>query len=242
MNLYILNDIEYFTIILTNISFILPCLFFCKRLYVITNNYLSFKIFHRFLLYLRIYICQFLATILMIFNSVNYHIHEGNEQLRIVDYNSVSLCVSLNFNYLVCDDLYLKNVLDLYLVILKIVGYLFNKTNQYEFIEIPMMLFIIIVTKRKHIIDINFKLVVLTILSLLVFFISSITEFNRINIINTKIIYIISHSLWHILIGITYYIALRQIQHYNNTDLLNIEHIYINKYVRVNNQQTFFEI
>ena len=93
-----------------------------------------------------------------------------------------------------------------------------------------MMLFIIIVTKRKHIIDINFKLVVLTILSLIVFFISSITEFNRINIINTKIIYIISHSLWHILIGITYYIALRQIQHYNNTDLLNIEHIYINKY------------
>lgn len=218
----------HLVVVISNFSFLLPCLFFLRRFYtIIIDCYQNVSIKEKIVYCIRIYLMQLFVTLLTIFNSVNYHIHEGNQDLRCIDFNSVSLCLSVNFAFLICDDLYLKNALDLYFVSMKIIGYFLQKTNQFEFTEIPLMLFIIIAIKRRHIISLDLKLFCFTLLSMVWFFVSSLTEFSAISIENQKNVYMITHSLWHIFIGITYYIALRNIKHYNNTDLLTIERAYI---------------
>lgn len=237
----------HIAVVASNFSFLLPIYFFSCRINLIINK--SFEnvdqnkkmrgaklprglAFSRapMIYACRIYLMQFFVTIMTIFNSVHFHLFEEDYNLRTIDIDSVSLTLCVNFAFLCCDDLYLKNSLDLYFLSMKLIGYFSSKVNMLEMSEIPLMLFIIIAVSRRHIIKLDLKLFCLTFISLLCFFASTFTEFSP--SLKTYCIYEVTHSLWHIFIGICYYQALKNILPLNDsTGLLRIEHQYISEHI-----------
>lgn len=225
-------DFFQWVVVISNISFLLPINFFLSRIYNLSciDRYQNKSVNEMIIYALCIYSPQLLITIITLYNSVHFHLFEQYDSLRWIDVDSVSLTLCINFSFIISDSLFMKNSLDSYFIVSKFIGILLGYINMFEMSEIPAYLFIVICICRNHIILINYRLILMALFSIICFLVSTISENIALeyNYTEPLLIYKISHSIWHVAIGITYYQALLNIKKsVENTAFYNIEEILI---------------
>lgn len=230
-------------LVFSNFIFILPLSFFIYRshiLFKIFNNDEHFEnristpsLYMKFIQISRIYLMQFLLTIITMISSMGFHSNEKSNELKQMDKNSVALLLSVNFVYLISDQLHMKNFLEFFLLLWKtLVASLNRSPDVINGLEISIFLFIIIVKTRQHILHIGLPLMILIFVSIITFsigeYVYPITHNNNTHV-RPLIEYDFLHTSWHICVGLTYFftlIQLKKVQSTNNNQLLRIESIY----------------
>lgn len=236
-------------LVFSNFIFILPLCFFIYR------SHILFKIFHnhenfenrisrpslnmKIIQISRIYLMQFLLTLITMISSMGFHSNEKSNELKHMDKNSVALLLSVNFVYLISDELHIKNYLECFLLLYKtLVASLDMSPDVINGLQISLFLFIIILNTRQHILHIGLPLIIMIFISITTFsigeYVYSITH-NSNTDITPLIEYDILHTSWHICIGLTYFftlLQLKKIQSTNNNQLLLIESIYCHNFFK----------
>ncbi len=224
-------------LVFSNFIFILPLYFFLYRGYILFQlfgdtqmyeNRVTLPSFWDKIIHIsRIYFIQFFLTLLTMLGSMGFHSDEPNLQLKHMDENSVALLLSVNFVYLICDKLYMKNYLECFLLLYKtLIASCDMSPDVMNGLEISIFMFIIITNTRQDFIHISYILKSMVVVSIITFscgeYVYSPT--NR----GGNVLYIILHTAWHIFIGLTYFLtlvhAIRPAK--SNNRMLQIETIY----------------